>query len=241
MPLPMVHLAVAMQVYPSRKTLPSPAFLLGSIAPDAIHIRRDTRTEDKHYVHLRKAADQVKLSHVQKLLRRYRNDESETIDFAEGYVVHILTDMAWFSTIYESFRSSLPDGLSHIERRTLYYQETDQIDFNLYAQMPRRSELWELLKIARPIDFDSLLTAEEIRGWQQRVLHWFTEIKEEPKIQPKHITDEIVQRFITEAVQVIIAWFTNWKTDPATSGKSHHYLPKNIPIPGSVVNPLIVK
>jgi hypothetical protein len=207
MPLPMVHLAVAMRLCSSRGIAPSPAFLLGSLAPDAIHMRDSVLSEDKHYVHLRKARDQEDLRRIHDLLKSHRSQSPDMKDFAEGYVVHILTDLVWASTVYEVFCSSLPEGIAPQAQRILYYQETDQVDFNLYATVPWRSEVWELLDTARPVDFDSLLTAEEIRGWQQRVLRWFDEIKEEPRIQPKYITEEIVLHFIDDAVRIILEWF----------------------------------
>ena len=215
MPLPMVHLAVAMRLCSSRGIAPSPAFLLGSIAPDAIHMRDAIQSEDKHFVHLRKARNREDLRRIHGVLKSYRSQGPEMKDFAEGYVVHILTDLAWTSTVYETFCSSLPEGMTPEEQRALYYQESDQIDFNLYATAPWRSEAWELLHIACPINFDTLLTAEEIRGWQQRVLRWFDEIKEEPKIRPRYITDAMVQQFIAGAVQRILAWFAMRSTTPS--------------------------
>jgi hypothetical protein len=52
MPLPMVHLAVAVRVHEVESRVPSSAFLLGSIAPDAIHMRPGTGRDDKRRVHL---------------------------------------------------------------------------------------------------------------------------------------------------------------------------------------------
>ena len=43
MPLPMVHLSVAVSLCEKDGRFPSPDFLLGSIAPDAIHMRPFTR------------------------------------------------------------------------------------------------------------------------------------------------------------------------------------------------------
>ncbi len=69
MPLPMVHLAVAIQMHRLEQRIPSPDFLLGSIAPDAIHMRPDTGREDKQRVHLAEIPDpdheRVRLSMTQ--------------------------------------------------------------------------------------------------------------------------------------------------------------------------------
>lgn len=52
MPLPMVHLAIAVQAHKLISSEPTPAFLLGSIAPDAIHMRPNTTRNDKQKTHL---------------------------------------------------------------------------------------------------------------------------------------------------------------------------------------------
>ena len=52
MPLPMVHLSVAHLLIRDHGYPASPAFYLGSIAPDAIHARPGTESRDKRRVHL---------------------------------------------------------------------------------------------------------------------------------------------------------------------------------------------
>ena len=52
MPLPMVHLSVAVALSEKEGRFPSADFLLGSIAPDAIHMRPNSSRLDKEHVHL---------------------------------------------------------------------------------------------------------------------------------------------------------------------------------------------
>ena len=52
MPLPMVHLSVAHCLIQDHGYPDSPTFYLGSIAPDAIHVRPGTAQKEKHVVHL---------------------------------------------------------------------------------------------------------------------------------------------------------------------------------------------
>ena len=46
MPWPMVHFAVASEI----NSNPSPEFLLGSLAPDSIHVRSDVRSEKAKHI-----------------------------------------------------------------------------------------------------------------------------------------------------------------------------------------------
>ncbi|MBN2627635.1 MAG: hypothetical protein JXA95_13285 [Spirochaetales bacterium] len=52
MPLPMIHLAVAREVQKNVKIWNLQAFLVGNIAPDAIHMRENTTLKDKSVTHL---------------------------------------------------------------------------------------------------------------------------------------------------------------------------------------------
>lgn len=74
MPLPMVHLAVVVNMQRNEARDLSPNLLLGSIAPDAIHMRRDTGHHDKLCVHL---ADQEELRYARarKLLTQDHRDD----------------------------------------------------------------------------------------------------------------------------------------------------------------------
>ena len=132
-------------------------------------------------------------------------------DFAEGYAAHLLADRLWRETVIESFLERVPQDLSFEEQRTLYYQETDQVDFNLYHQMPWRDQVWAKLGASQPEDFPPWLTGEEIKQWRDRTLKWFEELKEEPGIEPLYITDDDVQMFIDQAREMVTNCFTAWK------------------------------
>lgn len=51
MPLPLVHLAIAAQLCRQHNKPLAPAFLLGSLAPDAIHLRLGSTRTDKQATH----------------------------------------------------------------------------------------------------------------------------------------------------------------------------------------------
>jgi len=152
MPLPIVHFAVAVRMHE-----------LKGIAPDAIHVRPNTGHDDKLRVHLR-GADNSNHERVRALLVQHWTAGTEATGFAEGYAAHLLTDRLWVETVVEPLRESSPfKNLSAQEARSLYYRETDQIDFNLYHHVPWRATVWARLAAAQPRDFAPLLTAEETR------------------------------------------------------------------------------
>ena len=96
------------------------------------------------------------------------------------------------------------------ELRTLYYNECDKLDLDLYDEQPWRPEVWEMLRLAeaRGIGLENeppLLTADEVDGWRVRTLGWFDVHREKAAYQPKHITRERVWPFIPETAARVAA------------------------------------
>ena len=216
MPLPMVHLAVAVQICEAAHSIPSPAFLLGSIAPDAIHMRPGAGGDDKRRVHLAGPQDPDH-ERIRAFLALHWAHDTGSPDLAEGYTVHLLTDRLWRETVIAPFRASVPQDIPYQELRSLYYQDTDQIDLNLYDRMPWRTEVWTKLAIADPDPIDSLLTAQEIGLWRDRTLDWYEKHKKEPKIEPLHITAAAVHAFIDQAAVMARACLESWKSAAITT------------------------
>lgn len=216
MPLPMVHLAVAVRLHEPRGAEPSPAFLLGSIAPDAIHMRPGAGREEKRRTHLldRPTDDR---DPIRDLRADYRGADAATRDFADGYAAHLLTDRLWSALLERDYKPRLSPDLDLAERRALYYRETDQLDFNLYHRSPWRPRVWALLGQARPPEFAPLLAAEEIARWRDRTLAWFETPEKEPRITPVHLTDAAVGAFIARATDAVAAALAAGREAPTTA------------------------
>jgi len=205
MPLPMVHLAIAAQLQKADGEGLSPAFLLGSLAPDAIHMRLNAGLGAKAKVHLVDAPD-PQFERVRALL----GAEAE-MGFAAGYAAHLLTDHLWREQVIEPFHRDSPPDLAEEVKRALYYRETDQVDFDLYHRMPWRQAVWRLLADARPPDFAGLLTGAEIGGWRDRTLGWFNSGMQEPGIEPVYIRYGEVLAFIDRAAAWVADTLGAWE------------------------------
>lgn len=80
MPLPMAHLAVAVRIQNLVDRNSFPNFLLGSIAPDAIHMRPGSGPDDKQRGHLSES-DVLLYERARLLCVQNRSDRA---GFAEG-------------------------------------------------------------------------------------------------------------------------------------------------------------
>jgi hypothetical protein len=205
MPLPMIHLAIAIKLAESEPSAAEPDFLLGSLAPDAIHMRSGAGMGDKNATHLRDAQGKPDLAGIRTFLNDNRYKAELPASFAAGYAAHLISDYLWIATIYTDFKRQLthldPEAL-----RKLYYLETDQVDFDLYRQMDWREKVWDQLSQAIALDFPPLLSADEIDGWRDHTLHWFDELKQEPRIVPQYITDDLTFDFIEQACREVSAF-----------------------------------
>jgi len=198
----MVHLSVAHCLIHDHGYPDSPAFYLGSIAPDAIHTRPGTEPKDKQAVHL-VDQDGLRQDHLLALL-------AQGNALAAGYVVHVLTDVAWRTEIILPFRRPRVQRMPYAELRTLYYNECDKLDLDLYDEQPWRPAVWEMLRVAEAREVGLAgepphLTAGEIDAWRVRTLGWYDAHREKADYQPQYITREIVWPFIPRTAAQVAA------------------------------------
>jgi len=210
MPLPMVHFGVAIK-YSESIDVPA-TFFLGNIAPDAIHMRKNTNRQDKSFTHFA-VNEIVDISSLENTYRKYvlRNQDRDWEWFVRGYFAHVLTDYYWLHSVYKNFKNKvLNENLTKEENRSIYYQETDQIDYNLYHTKGWKDTVWNQLIQTKVYNFEPFLSFDEINFWRLRTLHWFDLISDEPLVQPKYITEKQVNDFIEETTEHIKRILKEW-------------------------------
>jgi hypothetical protein len=212
----MVHFAIGVRMRQLHRYGLTSAFLLGSIAPDAIHMRPNINRDDKRRTHLLvDPPDSDDHQRVRELLARYWAEGPEVAEFVEGYAAHLLADRIWVKTLMRAFGARFPQSMPDEELQALYYRETDWIDLDLYQRMLWREEVWAQLAAAKPMDFQPFLTAEEIGHWRDRTLGWYDTHKQESLRTPVFLSSSEVEGFASEAAQTIAEHFKAWKANLA--------------------------
>ncbi|WP_431090203.1 zinc dependent phospholipase C family protein [Paenibacillus sp. 8b26] len=102
MPYPMVHFAIALELC---SRTPSSSFLIGSIAPDAVHVRGNVTRSEKGITHF---VCEERFPSIEVLKERCQyylnlNDETNWKDYILGYFAHIYADIRWTETVYSNF------------------------------------------------------------------------------------------------------------------------------------------
>ncbi|WP_271853270.1 zinc dependent phospholipase C family protein [Planococcus maritimus] len=91
----MMHLIIARHVAEKIEISDRPRFLLGSIAPDAVH-GRDQKTKSHYYEG--SVDDGTRRVHYENFIQKYRSEMKD--EFIIGYVVHLVADDVWMTDIY---------------------------------------------------------------------------------------------------------------------------------------------
>jgi len=214
----MVHLSVAKKIadagFPVKEL---PQFYLGSISPDAIHMRQDADRLAKNVTHLLPAKkekihswDDRSEDEYFELMRDFinANMNKTNADFLMGYAAHILTDMLWTKRVFGKFTEKFNmSGAPAADRQKAYYRDTDIVDYLMYNESDWRHDVWQCLQNAEYSDFLNLLSAQEIKLWNQRTLTWYENPENQYKFSgtPIYITKPDIENFISSCAKTILA------------------------------------
>ncbi|NGZ76917.1 zinc dependent phospholipase C family protein [Saccharibacillus alkalitolerans] len=210
MPLPMVHLGVAARYFEGSRV--PDAFVLGSIAPDSIHMRKDAGREDKARTHFggKETSPEILKRHYAEFISRSADLDRKW--YIKGYFAHVLTDYLWGRSVYAEFKKRMEEEFAAPERiKPQYYLDTDRIDFLLYETAEWRERLWQGLLRAPAYEVSPLLNAQEVNDWRLRTIRWFEQPTNKPEIGPRYITPEVVETFMLEAGDAIRGMIDEWE------------------------------
>jgi len=213
MPLPMVHLLLANRIAEKSERVNNPYFILGSIAPDAIHARLGTNRTDKHKTHMfingygnKNSADENILM-VKKVLESVCTSDKNVREFVNGYCIHTMLDMEWitgvFNVLAKTFKAG---GITFNDVRTKYYYETNLCDSKIYFSEKWIPEYVDVLKNIVPVGFFDLLTGEEIGLWRDDVLGKMRNFKQSEE-DGHYISYRLVVDFVNSFSNKIIEFF----------------------------------
>jgi len=216
----MVHLYIAKKL--ADMGLPmkhSAQFYLGSISPDAIHMRPNSDRPMKNNTHLIPegqkfgTVDEKEFTdHITGFINANKNSVNN--DFLLGYGTHTLTDMYWSKLVYNPFKEKYRMDKSPVqEERPAYYNDTDVIDLMLFDECSWKDEVWQLLQNAACSDFLDILSAAEIKSWNERTLSWYGINKDKQHYPVKYITkpeaDNFIRDFILNNSSILFRIFTS--------------------------------
>ncbi|MGL4372532.1 MAG: zinc dependent phospholipase C family protein, partial [Turicibacter sp.] len=153
MPSPLIHAQVAYEFKNRCLDDLTPAFLLGIIAPDAIHMRDGNTWSDKAITHFYELAD---LSFERALLQAVQELNHLDQDFVRGYLVHLYTDYLWREQIYTPFFLERKDKIARCDLHDCYYRDMVRLDHLVIHPAMWLDEVRTCLQVATPPSVSTL-------------------------------------------------------------------------------------
>ena len=182
MAFPITHLLVADALLHRRPRSDTDAaqFLLGALAPDAVHYREGFAGAEmknigaaKKITHLCPVSDERwgAVTDNEGWIKCIRNWACSIAGpAAEGYAVHTLTDCYNNLTLWHRFRTRHPAEAAK-GYASGYYRDLQEIDLRLYLAHVKGSRIERLLAMAEPCDMPGLVSAEEVRAIRDNILY----------------------------------------------------------------------
>ena len=213
MPLPMVHLLFARELCNRYGYRLSEAFLLGSIAPDAIHVRAGSSRHDKHITHLYSAPNTIDSTAGNIAQFIAINDLDANYDkrlFIRGYAFHSMLDSSWIRDIFIPLDMELrAGGLNYDDVRGLYYYETNACDAFLFNNDEGIRACVDKMK-GLNLDLKEdccggLLSYNEVLAWKDRVYNICQKTySDESYKAPVYITPERIYKYIESIIECVV-------------------------------------
>jgi hypothetical protein len=212
MPYVMTHLIIADNVSKifARNVRNMPQFILGNIAPDAVHNRANYISDYKKDSHLC-VGDQEwgKITNnddwknnVINFLRIHKNAENR--DFILGYCCHLLSDICQNVTLFMPFKQKYGDEVDK-EIGDLMLMETKMIDIELALSYERKEYFGLNIENSIGIDMEGLIYASEIEKQKDYILNiWYADKERQDLSSNEIVTVEIIMNFIKRATDFIV-------------------------------------
>lgn len=165
----MMHLLIAARIYESKK-VPIHSygnFLMGSIAPDAVHVKAEYRREIKDISHY-KFDSKSKMEYFDPFVRIYGNREN--IDFVLGYLVHLLSDMIWYHSVRVPFKEAYKNHpAENMTMNQAYYYDCEQVD-QLLCEDAAVIPIIRNIRLSTAYTLDGLIEKDDVGIWKEKLL-----------------------------------------------------------------------
>ena len=209
----MIHLQVAYSLLSSLPDVKNQSdFLLGSVAPDAVHMDEDFTIEAKIHSHLfegcgewadTKYPDKWK-DNILSFWNRYRDSGSVIRDFALGYTVHCLTDRCNDQNIWVPLRDENQDCSDYAAFRERFQYEARHIDIWLEQTSRDRDAIRELLAAGRAYDLEDYIKAGSLEKQRYHLLYEQYDCDKVDADDFVYVTKEKIENFLKTTVEEII-------------------------------------
>lgn len=166
----MTHILIAEKLqHELGREVDYPAYILGTIAPDAVHANPNFSVELKERSHLfpenlkwGKVTNEEQILPWLENIKDYyiKNRDMYNIDFLSGYIIHLLADVYNSVHFYGPFLTSLNGDIK--EKIELFKRENYIVNYYLYSLFSKKKNLLEILHAGKAVTLAGVIEKEDI-------------------------------------------------------------------------------
>lgn len=191
---PMMHLLIADRIYSEKfgSILSYGDFLLGSIALDAVHVKKNYTRELKDISHYR-FNSKSHISYFDTFFDEYSTSENK--DFVVGYLVHLLSDMIWYHSVRVPFKEEfLKALLQNMSMNEAYYADCEQIEQLMFLER-NAPRIIETLNRGKAYSLEGLINAEDVMVWKEKLIFDYNN-KKSILLHTKYISEQHIRDYM---------------------------------------------
>lgn len=220
----MIHMEIAYRLLQYLPQVKHPAeFVLGSVAPDAVHMAASFDLNRKINSHL--FVECGPWGDTQDSERWKRNinaffekavaaePEPARRDFALGICVHCLTDRLNDIRIWKKAQSIYLQAMAFEEFKEVYYREYRNIDWWLYQNSENAAAIRELLTDAASFAIEGLTDREELERQREHLLYEQYNVEKVDLTMNRFLTAERIEDFMTYVTDNIRETLALWRAE----------------------------
>ena len=207
----MIHLEVAYRLLEKYDWITKQGdFLMGAIAPDAVHFHDIYEVRLKEQSHLWDCGPKWGITldsekwkrNVLEFWKTHKEDDNR--EFLAGYCVHILTDWMNDIKIWSPFRNAnMKDGNVE-EIYHIYGREAIGSDQWLYQKSNHTEKIIELLSESQTYSIAGCVEKQDVERQKKHILtEQYKDIENVDIKEYRYCTKEVIQAFITECVETL--------------------------------------
>lgn len=203
---PMMHLLIADKIYKKFSSIHSYGeFLLGSIAPDAVHVKENYTREIKDISHYR-FNSKSRISYFDAFINEYHTDENK--DFVVGYLVHLLSDMIWYHSIRVPFKEEFQKSPSqNMTMNEAYYADCEQIEQRMFWEKDAPC-IMEAINNSKAYSLEGLIDAEDVRAWKEKLIFDYNN-KKNILVHTEYISEQNIRDYIENCAGECAEYLSN--------------------------------
>lgn len=208
----MIHMEIAYRVMEKLSlTEGREAFMLGSVAPDAVHMRADYTVESKIHSHLFESCgpwgdvrdNERWLRNIDQFWNAYGKDETEVSlkMLAAGIFVHCMTDYWNDVTIWNGTRREYVPPMDPARFKNEFYVEANAIDKWLYQNSRHTEEIRALLAAAKAQSLADYFSAEDTSKIKHHLLNIQYDVPPVDISAFRYYTREKLEKFLADVTE----------------------------------------